>query len=163
MYERACETGSKCDTDQLSFKAYFSRWLAATTALAPFTESTIMPLLRTSAAAAAKQCDGGTDGVTCGFSWLKNATWDGTYGVGQQMGALEVIQGLLVKQATGTVTNTTGGTSQGNSAAGAGSASSTIQTQSTTISTADRVGAGILTVMIVMGILGGSAFLCISD
>lgn len=163
MYERACETNSECDTDQLSFKAYFSRWLTATTRLAPFTESRIMPLLNTSAQAAAKQCDGGTDGVTCGYSWLKNSTWDGTYGVGQQMSALEVVQGLLVKQAVGTVTNSTGGTSVGNSAAGAGSASSTVRTQTTTITTADRVGAGILTVLIVVIVVGGSTFMVMAD
>ena len=97
MQEQACEDINTCDTDQLSFKAYTSRWLAATTQLAPFTASTIQPLLKSSAMAAAQQCSGPNN--ECGFKWTQGATWDGTTGVGQQMSALEVIQANLVTQA----------------------------------------------------------------
>ncbi|TVY14369.1 Mannan endo-1,6-alpha-mannosidase DCW1, partial [Lachnellula arida] len=41
MTEQACEQLSTCDTDQLSFKAYLSSWLAATSLLAPFTTPTV--------------------------------------------------------------------------------------------------------------------------
>ncbi|TVY12753.1 Mannan endo-1,6-alpha-mannosidase DCW1, partial [Lachnellula arida] len=122
MYESACEDNistanphGTCDNDQLSFKAHLSRWMAATAQLVPSTHSSIMTLLKTSAQAAAAQCDGGTDGVTCGEHWTANSTWDSTYGIGQQMSAVSVIQNLLIDSAPALVTNTTGGTSVGNS------------------------------------------------
>ncbi|TVY31561.1 Mannan endo-1,6-alpha-mannosidase, partial [Lachnellula occidentalis] len=130
MYESACEDNvsaanpqGTCDNDQLSFKAHLSRWMVATAQLVPDTHDTIMALLRPSAKAAAAQCDGGTDGVTCGQHWTAGSTWDGTYGIGQQMSAVSVIGALLIDTAPALVTNTTGGTSTGNAAAGGKSAS----------------------------------------
>lgn len=98
MYEAACETYGNCNTDQLSFKAYLARWLAKTSVLAPFTSSSIRPMLEASAQAAAASCSGGLDGVTCGTKWFVGA-WDGTWGAGQQLAALEVVQALLVADA----------------------------------------------------------------
>ena len=80
-----------------SFKAYLARWMAATIKVAPWMSEQILPFLQTSAKAAAAQCNGGTDGVTCGIKWTAS-TWDGAYGVGQQMSALEVIQSNLIAQ-----------------------------------------------------------------
>ncbi|RKF79184.1 Mannan endo-1,6-alpha-mannosidase DCW1 [Golovinomyces cichoracearum] len=94
MFEPTCELTSSCNTDQLSFKAYLSRFLWATTHMAPFTTEKINSLLSTSAHAAARSCTGGSDRVTCGEKWYINS-YDGNYGVGQQMAALETIQGLL--------------------------------------------------------------------
>lgn len=98
MFEPACEPANKCNNDQLSFKAYLGRWLAKTMVLAPFTEQTVRPWLEASAIAAAASCSGGTDGVTCGSKWWVGG-WDGTWGAGQQLSALEVVQGLLVANA----------------------------------------------------------------
>lgn len=98
MYEAACEPYGSCNTDQQSFKAYLARWLAKTSVLAPFTASTIQPLLQATALGAAASCSGGTDGVTCGTKWY-DATWDGTWGVGQQLSALEAVQALLIADA----------------------------------------------------------------
>lgn len=97
MFEAACETGETCDTDMQSFKAYLSRFMWATTQLAPYTTAAITSLLKTSASAAAKSCSGGTDGLTCGSKWYVG-DWDGSYGVGQQMSALEIMQGLLINE-----------------------------------------------------------------
>lgn len=155
MYEVACETNGKCDTDQMSFKAYLSRWMAATTKMAPFTYDAVMAKLNPSAAAAALQCSGGDSGRTCGLKWTDGATWDGTYGVGQEMSALEVIQSNLIGQVSGPVTNTTGGTSQGNNNAGTSSSSSTTGVSTSPVSTGDRVGAGFLTTVVLVGVLGG--------
>ena len=69
MVEVACEPEATCNYDQPSFKAYLSRWMAATTQLMPSTYDTIQPLLKTSAQGAAGQCSGGTDGQTCGIKW----------------------------------------------------------------------------------------------
>ena len=100
MWEPPCERVNTCNTDQYSFKGYLSRFMWATALLAPFTKSAITTLLTGTAIAAARTCDGGFDKVTCGQHWYwgpnKDGTyWDGSFGVGQQMSALETIQGLL--------------------------------------------------------------------
>jgi len=154
MYEVACESQGNCDTDQQSFKAYLSRWMAASTKVAPFVSDLVDTYLSTSAAAAAKSCSGGSDGVTCGTKWT-TGSWDGTYGVGQQMNALEVIQGLLISSAPGPVGHDSGGTSKGNPSAGTGGDTSVIG-PSGQITTADRAGAGILTALVLIGFLGGA-------
>jgi hypothetical protein len=78
----------------MSFKAYLARWIAQTTVLAPFTFPMILPWLQASATAAAASCPGRTD-VTCMTKWYVGG-WDGAWGVGQQLSALEVVQALLV-------------------------------------------------------------------
>jgi mannan endo-1,6-alpha-mannosidase len=163
MHEQACEDTGHCNTDQLSFKAYYSRWLAATTKSAPFTYNTIKPLLKTSAAAAAQQCSGNVFSNACGAKWTQGTTWDGTNGVGQQMSALEVIQGNLIEQAKVLVTNTTGGTSVGNSAAGSSSTSSMSELKGDVpVTTAGRVGAAFLTFGTASGVMLGT-WLMISE
>lgn len=164
MYEQACEdvnTVGTCDTDQQSFKAYLSRWMAATMKAAPFTRDYILPLLQTSAAAAAAQCDGGTSGRECGEHWTANSTNDGNFGLGQQMSALSVIQSMLIDDAPGLLTNTTGGTSTGDSTAGQSSSSSTTGTTVTPATTGGKVGAGILTAFVLCGVLGGVGFMVV--
>lgn len=155
MFEAACERGPPgtdqgCNVDQRSFKAYFSRWLAATVLLAPWTADTIMPLLRTSALAAAQSCSGGSDGVTCGTKWWVPG-WDGQYGVGEQMSALEVIQSNLVVRAKGPLSNSTGGTSRGDPSAGSGHGGPPPLHD---LNPKDRKGAIALTVILVLTMLG---------
>ncbi|KAB8292440.1 hypothetical protein EYC80_008163 [Monilinia laxa] len=86
MYEQACETVGTCNNDQYSFKAYLSRFMWATTQMAPFTKSTITTYLTKSASAAAGVCTG--DANACGAKWYTGSS-DKILGVGQQMGALE--------------------------------------------------------------------------
>ena len=159
MQEIACEPQVTCNYDQPSFKAYLSRWMAATTQLAPFTATFINQKLHDSAMGAAGQCVGGTDGVTCGRTW-NSKTWDGKYGVGEEMSALSVIQGNLISKVQAPVTQASGGTSQGNPAAGSSgdkSAQGTDPDQSKPVTTGDRAGAGILTAL-VLGSLVGSVW-----
>jgi mannan endo-1,6-alpha-mannosidase len=160
MNEIACEANGKCDVDQRSFKAHLSRWMAASAKVAPFTKSTIMGMLGTSATAAAKTCTAGADGNQCGLRWTLDAN-DGSMGVGEQMSALEVFQGLLVDTASGPVTNTTGGTSVGNSAAGTNTDESA--TQYDTIGSGDKAGAAILTVVVLLALFGGAGWVLMSD
>jgi mannan endo-1,6-alpha-mannosidase len=94
MYEPACETVNHCNTDQFSFKGYLSRFMWATTLIAPFTAVATKQLLTASSKAAATSCSGPDDGVTCGVKWYVGG-YDGKWGAGQQMSALETIQGLL--------------------------------------------------------------------
>ncbi|KAH8595236.1 glycoside hydrolase family 76 protein [Bisporella sp. PMI_857] len=167
MYEAACEnkgtnpTVGTCNTDQQTFKAYLSRWLAATSKLCPWTTSTIDNWIKTSAVAAAAQCSGGTDGVTCGEHWTAEETWDGTYGVGQQMSALSVISSTLIHSAPDLVTNTTGGTSKGDPAAGTSSTIDSDGVADRVITTSDRAGAGILTALVIGGVVSGTYFMLI--
>ena len=93
-----CEQADTCNVDQLSFKTYLSRWLAATSALLPSTAGTIMPLLQASAGGAVASCADGPGSATCGTKWFTNS-WDGTRGAGQQLAALEVVHSLLAVSA----------------------------------------------------------------
>jgi len=151
MYEVACEPQTNCNNDQKSFKAYLARWMAATIKVAPFTRDTLLPLLQSSALAAAKSCTGGA-GTTCGAKWTTGA-FDGDVGPGQQMSALEVIQSNLIDYVQGPVSNFTGGTSTGNNLAGTGGDHSP-QAPLAPISTGDRAGAGILTALVIVSVLG---------
>lgn len=158
MHEPACELDDTCNTDQLSFKAYLSRWMAATTKLAPFTYGTIKPLLRTSAEAAMSHCNGGSNGRTCGLKWSNWGNWDGSDGIGQQMAALEVLQSNLIHAAKGPVTEEDGGTSQGNPSAGGdsrGNKDVKAGPWSQPAGVGDRVGAGALTAVMVAGVVSG--------
>ncbi len=153
MQEVACENNGMCDVDQHSFKAYLARWMAATTKMAPFTYNKIMSYLAPSAQAAAEQCCGGSNGRTCGLKWTMNTTWDGSYGVGQEMAALEVIQSNLITQASGPVTDATGGTSKGNPSAGTNwNAQAVIAI--TPATTSDRIRAGFLTGIVLLILIG---------
>ncbi len=113
MTEVACEPVNLCNLDQQSFKAYLSRWMAATTKWVPWSYSRVKPLLEASAVAAAAQCTGGDNGRMCGLRWTDNGKWDGTSGVGQQMAVMEIVLANMIKDVVAPVTNTTGGTSAG--------------------------------------------------
>lgn len=143
--QEGCEIDGSCHTDQFSFKAYLSRWNAATTQIAPFTYDLLMPKLRTSAAAAALQCSGGPSGSLCGTKWTAGAVYDGVTGVGQDMSALEVIQAHLITYVKPPVTNSTGGTSRGNPNAGGNG--QTALYEFTPITAGDRVGASMLMII----------------
>ena len=106
MYEKQCEPTNSCDNDQFSFKAYLSRWLAKTTIVAPYTEPLIQPLLSASAKAAAQSCSGQANGTVCGQKWYVGG-YDGSWGIGQYLSALETIQGLLVSRAPNVQTSKT--------------------------------------------------------
>ncbi|MDI1485415.1 MAG: hypothetical protein OHK93_000552 [Ramalina farinacea] len=134
--------------------SYLSRWMAATTKMAPFTYDTIKPLLRASAQAAVSQCTGGQSGTMCGMIWTNNGVWDGTTGVGQQMSVLETVQTNLIQQAKAPFTNKTGGTSKGNPGGG-GQTSADPTQDASPIGTKDRAGAGILTTLVLIWLLGG--------
>jgi len=158
MCEVACEVTQKCDVDQWSFKAYLARWLAISAQLAPYTYAQIMPLLQTSAKAAAKQCNGGASGTECGSRWFQD-TCDGNLGVGQSMSALSVISSNLIATAKAPLSADTGGTSKGNPAAGSNNPNSENPLHMSEITTADRAGAGIITTLALAGILGGAYFM----
>ncbi|KAI9675301.1 MAG: hydrolase 76 protein [Caeruleum heppii] len=158
MYEVACEPFGKCNVDQRSFKAYLSRWMAATAQVAPFTYDFIMPKLRASADAAAKQCIGGDDGNTCGIKWTTNGVWDGSFGVGEQMTALSVIGANLITKVPAPVTEKEG-TSKGDPTGGSSGDKLPEGFATGKVTSGDRAGAGFLTTLILLGVIGGAWWL----
>ncbi|KIX93751.1 uncharacterized protein Z520_10657 [Fonsecaea multimorphosa CBS 102226] len=160
LKEVACEGvnadgSSTCDVDQRSFKAYLARWMAAAMIRAPFTYPLLKPLLETSAAAAASVCTGGVNGTSCGLQWY-TGQFDGSTGVGEQMSALEVIQSNLVTQVAPPVTQNSGGTSKGDPNAGTQSPIGPQDLNKEVVTTADKAGAAILTVLLILFIVGGA-------
>ncbi|KAI6782568.1 uncharacterized protein J7T54_003580 [Emericellopsis cladophorae] len=117
MEEVACESNDLCNVDQVSFKAYLARWMAATIQWYPESYDRLSPLLRASAVAAAGQCTGGANGRMCGSKWstLEN---DGTEGIGQQMSAMEVTLSCMITKRDPILTSNTGGKSEGDPGAG---------------------------------------------
>lgn len=167
MRESACEVYTPftdtptCNTDQRSFKAYLSRFMGLTYQLCPWTQEWIITRLKKSAVSAAKSCNGGEDGQTCGLSWMKEAYDGSPYGiamggVGEHMSALELFQALLVPTANAPIHNKDTGTSIGNNNAGtSGSGLSEEDLRQTDPSTpGDRAGAGILTTICLGGLMG---------
>lgn len=98
MYEHACEQVERCNVDMKSFKGYLSRFMYASTLMVPSIQADVTNLLNATATAAANACSGGEDSVTCGQKWYVGG-FDGNVGLGQQMCALETVQGHLVQQA----------------------------------------------------------------
>ncbi|KAF1926235.1 glycoside hydrolase family 76 protein [Didymella exigua CBS 183.55] len=154
MIEVACENNNKCDIDQRSFKAYLARWLGYTAIVAPWTRDQIDPLLKASAKAAAAQCNGGKDQVSCGLRWVDNGKNDGSFGVGEQMAALEIVQALLYPTVDGPVTAERGGISKSDPDAGNNAPADPTTVNS--ITTSDRVGASILTIIVLVGTIVGA-------
>ncbi|AGO13529.1 AaceriACL200Wp [[Ashbya] aceris (nom. inval.)] len=161
MYERACQDVDKCDNDQRSFRSIFSRMLGLTSVLAPKTSERIDRSIRKSAEAAAKSCSGGTDGHTCGMVW-RNYSWDGKYGLGEQLAALEVIQTTLIHMQEPPKTVETGGTSVGDASAGlGGDVPDPVVMPDRKITTRDRIGAAFATIAFLIPIITGSIWMSI--
>lgn len=142
----------------LTFKGFVHRWYATITQIVPSTSEKVNPVLKKSAAAAIKQCTGGSLGRQCGFKWA-SGTYDGKTGAGQEMSVLAAVSSLLVGAGKPLVTDKTGGTSKGDPNAGSGSGDN-LQRQYQPITTADRAGAGILTFIVLATTCGGFIWMC---
>lgn len=157
MQELQCETLLNCNMDQKSFKAYLARWMAVTSVLVPSTAPLITPKLAASAQAAAGQCSGGESGRQCGMQWF-TTTWDGTYGVGQQMAAMAVVGATLNTPAMAPLSLNTGATSKSDPNAGNDGATNSTKPLKP-ITTGDKAGAAIFTIILVGIVVSGAIFL----
>ncbi|KAL7925883.1 glycosyl hydrolase family 76 domain-containing protein [Trichoderma austrokoningii] len=164
MAEVACESVGTCNVDEHSFKAYLSRWLANMTKWAPHTYNIIMPYLRASSIAAAKQCVGGKNGRMCGLIWSNNS-YDGTTGVGQQMAALEITMANLIGNSSAPLTADGGGTSQGDPGGGGSDLGRNTPKgpDYAPINGGDRFGAAILTILVIASVIGAIGFLLLDE
>lgn len=102
LYEASCNPLKgkvTCNNDQRCFKGIFLRSLGLVMRLVPETREWdgMWKKVVTSAEKAAQSCSGGTDNHTCGLSWLKDG-WDGWYGLGEQINALDAFNTLLIDQ-----------------------------------------------------------------
>ncbi|GME72688.1 unnamed protein product [Ambrosiozyma monospora] len=148
LYEQQCQEAGKCSNDQRSFKSIFSRCMAATAKLVPKHTDYFMKIIDASAEGAAKSCSGGSDGVTCGINWSYGG-WDGWYGLGEQMTALEIIQSTLLMDREAAYSNETGGSSEGNAEAGLDTKDYSNKNEFE-VSQKDKTGAAILTTVVLV-------------
>ncbi|KAF1811304.1 glycoside hydrolase [Eremomyces bilateralis CBS 781.70] len=102
MIEAACEPFGTCNIDHRFYKGIFASNLAQTAQYAPFSASTILPLLRSSAQGAASNACPDADGF-CSYSWTPGtgSNVGGSSDLGHQLSALQVIQANLVPHASG--------------------------------------------------------------
>ncbi|KAL0938484.1 glycosyl hydrolase family 76 [Colletotrichum truncatum] len=127
-YEVACESEQgRCTIDHLFMKGYLHRWLSVATQVAPFLSEKVLPVLKSSAEAAAKHCQGDAGATTCSFYWseaqfVDPKKADDSTGVAERSSALSAISGLLIKDAKAPVTEKTGGSSSSGNSASSGSA-----------------------------------------
>jgi mannan endo-1,6-alpha-mannosidase len=148
MFEAACQPSNQCNNDQRSFKGIFSRFLGLTSMMAPPLNDEIQRYLAATTPGILSSCTGGTDGHTCGLDWTQGK-WDGKYGLGEQMSALEALQNRLVWTRPPPLTESTGGTSKSNGTAGAVTKKQTTHNQ-IDIQTKDKAGAGIITAILLL-------------
>ena len=161
MKEAACQPNNdteNCKNDQRSFKAYFARFLGQTSVLVPDTRETIDPWIKASAIGAAKSCTGGYDGNTCGMNWVLGRC-DAKYGLGEEVCALEVIQNLLVHDRPAPYTQKHGGSARANPSAG--HRPERKGPGPLKITGGDKAGAGIITAVVGVSIVGAGIWLII--
>ncbi|GAP84279.1 putative glycoside hydrolase family 76 protein [Rosellinia necatrix] len=155
-YEPSCEPPpGSCNADMESYRGYLHRWMANSIQLAPHLYETFMPTLKKSAAAGVKQCTGGANGRICGFHWT-TGQYDGLTSASLQMNVLGALTALIMPDVAAPLTNNTGGTSKGNPDAGQ---SKTELPTYAPITTGDKAGASILTILIVTGALSAFAWM----
>ncbi|KAK8044098.1 family 76 glycoside hydrolase, partial [Apiospora rasikravindrae] len=162
-YEYACEGVGSCNVDMRSFKGYLHRWVSQATVLAPHLRDRVMAVFETSTRAGVAACDRGDNGQLCGFEWTRR-NGEGAQSPKQtsavhQMNVLGALTGLMMKEAKAPVTNATGGRSKGD--AGGGNSLPNLRPMAT-ITTADRVGAGILTSVILGGFIGSCVWMSLN-
>ncbi|KAK5632677.1 hypothetical protein RRF57_008391 [Xylaria bambusicola] len=155
-FEPSCEPPpGSCNSDMESYRGYMHRWMANTIQMAPFLRDTILPVLKTSAAAGVKQCTGGGNGRMCGFHWT-SGQYDGQLSASLEMNVLGALTALMMPDVAPPLTNTTGGTSKGDP--DAGQTKTELPTFSP-ITTGDKAGASILTILIITGALSAFAWM----
>jgi mannan endo-1,6-alpha-mannosidase len=128
-----------------------------TAIVAPWTRNLIDPRLQASAIAAAAHCTGGGSQTSCNLQWATGNERSGSFGVGEQMAALEVIQSLLYPSVAGPATYNNGGISLSNPDAGLDIPSKFPGLDNTTLG--DKISASVLTIIILTGTVVGAGWL----
>lgn len=156
MQETTCAPYDRCNNDQRSFRSLYSRCLGLTTVLIPETKELLDDYLQKSAKGAAQSCSGGSDGVTCGEDWTYDG-WDGKYGLGEQMSALEVILSNI--QVDYPILSTKTGASNNTDSEAGLNTQDHVNRNEINVGTSDKAGAGALTAIVLGIILGGGIWM----
>lgn len=158
LEEVVCEPSEACNDNEILFKGLVSSWLSFTALMVPSQYDTILAKLQTSAKAAALSCTG-HDNNTCGVRWYMSE-YDGWIGMEEEISANNIfVANMIAFTQKAPVTSTTGGNSTSDTTAGQNDTSSVQPT--TKVTSGDRAGAGILTVLFVggwVGIMGWTVF-----
>jgi mannan endo-1,6-alpha-mannosidase len=157
MIEVTCEIEGTCNRDQRFFKAVLSRWMGYTAVVAPWTRDLINPRLQASAIAAAAQCTGGESQTGCNLYWATKNESVGSFGVGEQMAAIEVIQSLLYPFVAGPASRNSGGMSLSRPNAGLDTTSNPPLLDDNTIG--DKIGGGFLTLIMLVSTVAGAVWM----
>jgi mannan endo-1,6-alpha-mannosidase len=166
LYEVACQPQGNCNIDQKAFMGVLARALAQTRDLTQPVEESKYPgasrdqlirtILQDSAKGAAASCTGGDSKALCGEDWAKGQ-YDGSYGVGQQLNALEVFlanlpgKSLLTANTTQSLTSVGGSTRAGTSTTAAGAPGATGGASELSVGTSlPLIAMGVLSAYILM-------------
>ena len=182
LYEPACMSLGPsgrltCTTDQRCFKAVFAQLIGNTMRILPAARDLMWSRMSTTAQAASFSCDGGRDGFTCGLNWTHSG-FDGNSGLGEQISALAAFNAILAPDKSQIYraadlpdlykpSNSSGGDGQVESSQGAVYGYGEAGTNSTKnitarrldLDTGDKAGAGVLTAVVVLFLIGSSAWL----
>ena len=181
LYEPACMTlGATgrltCTNDQRCFRAVFTQLIGNTMHMLPGAKNLMWSKMSTTAQAASFSCDGGYDGHTCGLNWTHSG-YDGNSGLGEQISALGAFNAILAPAKSRIYrasdlpdvykpSNSSGGDGQVESSQGAvygfgdaGSSNKTVTAHKLDIGGGDKAGAGVLTAVVVLFLIGSSAWL----
>ncbi|KAI1386765.1 glycoside hydrolase family 76 protein [Hypoxylon trugodes] len=144
-FEVACEESNRCNTDMYFLKGILLRTLGSAMQVAPHTADKILPVLKSSAKAAAAQCTGGDNGRMCGFKWA-SGKFDGKTGPAQQINVLEALVSVLPAGGATTGSNSNGTDSGSNGQNTQGSTTDDHQSMGvrSSVSVAALVGSALL-------------------
>ena len=128
-----------------------------TAVVAPWTRDLIEPKLRASATAAAAQCTGGANQTSCNLYWAVKYDRDPSFGVGEQMAAVEVVQSLLYPTVAGPVTQKNGGTSPSSPDAGLNNEAKSAARGGATAG--EKIAGSVLTIFMLASTAAGACWL----
>jgi mannan endo-1,6-alpha-mannosidase len=128
-----------------------------TAVVAPWTRDLINPRLQASAMAAAAQCTGGESQTNCNLYWTTKNEHVGSFGVGEQMAAMEVIQSLLHPFVAGPASRNSGGTSLSRPNAGLDTAREPPLLEQSTVG--DKIGGVFLTIIVLVSTVAGAVWM----
>ena len=159
LSEIICEPTDNCDRNGMLFKGLTVMWLANIALVVNSTYTDILEKIQTTTAGAAKTCTG-LNNETCGMRWY-GGEFDGQSGFDIDITATTLYSVAMlpfVRDTAKPLTGSSGGNTSADPSAGTETASDGYPTY-TPISTADRAGAGILTVIFTGGLVGMAVFM----
>lgn len=155
-----CEIHKNCNNNEVLFKGEVSTWLALTALMIPDLYNEIMPKLKTSAQGAAASCTG-LGNNSCGVQW-EQSKFDGFHSMEAQISAscgLTVAMLPFVDRDKKKPLNVNGGGSSKSNPKAGDIDDNDSPADLPDITTGDKAGAAILTVVFVGGLIAMAVFM----